>query len=116
LPTGYDVIVISPPGGPSRDFFHVEFSKSDHDFLIASHCNVLSGMHGFRDNEVFLQVVIVLSPLGAFRTGFVDGIERANPFHNYWFIDTYFTYLFYRFEVIRHFNLAAYRPNCPFRP
>jgi len=37
----------------------------------------LSGMHGFRDNEVLLPTgndVIVITPLGAFHTGFVDGI------------------------------------------
>jgi len=35
--------------------------------LIVSHSNFLSGMHGFRDNEVLLQAgyeVIVISPPG----------------------------------------------------
>jgi len=41
------------------------------------HSNILSGMHGFRDNEVSLPTgydVIVISPLGAFHVGFVDRI------------------------------------------
>jgi len=44
---------------------HDGFWKSDHDFRIAFHSNFLSGMHGFRDNEVLLQAghdVIVISP------------------------------------------------------
>jgi len=63
LPTGYDVIVISPLGGASGDFFD-GFCKSDHDFLIVFHTNFSSG---FRDNEVLLQTVsdiTVISPLG----------------------------------------------------
>jgi len=42
------------------------FWKIDHDFLIAFLYNFLSGMHGFRDNEVLLPTeneVIVLFPL-----------------------------------------------------
>jgi len=66
MPTGCDVIVISPPGALPA-LFHEEFRKSDHDFLIALHTNFLSGMHGFRDNEVLLQTgydVIVIPPPG----------------------------------------------------
>jgi len=40
---------------------------SDHDFLIVFHSNLLSLIHGFRDNEVLLQAgydVMVISPLG----------------------------------------------------
>jgi len=54
LQDGYDVIVISPPGGASR-YLRWRILKSDHDFLIAFHSNFLSVMHGFRDNEVLLQ-------------------------------------------------------------
>jgi len=66
LQAGYDVIVIWPPGGASG-FFYDGFWKSDHDFLIVFHSNILSGMHGFRDNEVLLLTgydVIVVSRLG----------------------------------------------------
>jgi len=44
------------------------FRKRDHDFLLAFHSNVLSGMHGFQDNEVLLPTlyeVIVISPPGS---------------------------------------------------
>jgi len=43
------------------------FWKSDHNFLIACHSYFLSGLHGFRDNEVLLQAgydVFVISPPG----------------------------------------------------
>jgi len=66
LQAGYDVIVIFPLVGASGEF-HDGISKSDHDFLIEFHNNLLSVMHGFRDNEVLLQAgydVIVISPLG----------------------------------------------------
>jgi len=38
LQAGYDVIVISPPGGASR-YLQDGFCKSDHNFLIAFHSN-----------------------------------------------------------------------------
>jgi len=53
--------------GAFQATFHDGFRKSDHDFLIAFHSKFLSGMHGFRDNEVLLPTgydVIVISPLG----------------------------------------------------
>jgi len=53
--------------GALQAIFHDGFSKSDHDFLIAFHTNVLSRIHGFRDNEVLLPTgndVIVISTLG----------------------------------------------------
>jgi len=52
LQAEYDVIVISSPGVTSA-ILHNGFWKSDHDFSIAFHSNYLSGMHGFRDNEVY---------------------------------------------------------------
>jgi len=58
--------VISPLGSASGIFYD-GFYKSDHDLLIVFNINLLSGMHGFRDNEVLLQGgydVIVISPLG----------------------------------------------------
>jgi len=67
LPTGYDVIVISPPGALHAHVYD-GFRRSDYDFLIAFHRNFLSAMHGVRDNEVLLQAgydVIVISPLGS---------------------------------------------------
>jgi len=70
LPTGYEVIVSPPPGGAVRTFYE-GFWKSDQDFLLVFHSNFLSGIHGFRDKDVFLQaeyVVIVISPpVGASR-------------------------------------------------
>jgi len=55
--------------------------KSDHDFLIAFHSNVLSAMRGFRDNEVLLQAgydVIVISPLGGVSGNFHDGFWKSD--------------------------------------
>jgi len=55
------------------------FWKRDHDFLIVFHGDVLSGMHGFRANEVWLQAgneVIVIFPLGALQAIFHDGFWR----------------------------------------
>jgi len=40
LQAGYDVIVISPSGGASRDFYD-GFWKSDHGFLIVINSNCL---------------------------------------------------------------------------
>jgi len=63
LQAGYDVIVIWSPGGASGDFYD-GFWKSDHDFLIVFHSNILSGMHGFWNNKVILQAgygVIMIS-------------------------------------------------------
>jgi len=45
-----------------------EFGKRDHDFPIAFRSKCLSEMHGFRNNEVLLQVVydvIVILPPGS---------------------------------------------------
>jgi len=64
---GYDVIVISLLGIASANFHHGLW-QSDHYFLIAFHSNFLSGMHGFRDNDVLLPTgydVIALFPLGS---------------------------------------------------
>jgi len=52
LPTGCDVIVSPPPGGVARTISW-QYWKSDHDFLIAFHSNVLATMHGFWDNEIY---------------------------------------------------------------
>jgi len=109
LPTAYGVIVISLPGGASRDFSWW-FWKSGHDFLIAFHSNFLSGVHGFRDNEVLLLTgndVIVISPLGGVSHRFCwQNLNEQRQFHNHgsWHIS-------YRFRVIWHFILAD---NCPF--
>jgi len=80
LQTGYDVIVISPPG-VAHAILRDGFWKSDYDFLIAYHSNFLSVMHGFRDNEVLLQAgydVVVILPLGGrFRRFYMMDSERA---------------------------------------
>jgi len=95
LPTGYDVIMISPPGGASSNF-HDEFWKSDHDFLIAFHSNFLSGMHGFRYNEVLLPTgydVIVISPLSGVSHRFCwRKLKERLQFHIHVSL-THFTYL-----------------------
>jgi len=54
LQAGYDVIVISSPNCASV-IIHDGFCKSEHDFLMTFYKNLLSMMHGFRDNEVLLQ-------------------------------------------------------------
>jgi len=67
LQAGYDVIVILGQGA-LHAILYDGFRKRDHNFLIAFHSNFLSGMHGFRDNEVLLQAGydnIVNSPPGA---------------------------------------------------
>jgi len=59
------------------DVFLYKKLLSDQDFMIVINTNFLTAMHGFRDNEVLLPTgydVIVISPLGAFKTGFVNGI------------------------------------------
>jgi len=56
LPTGYDMTSSSDlRQGRFTWFFMTWFWKSDYDFLIVMHNNFLSVMHGFQDNEVFLQ-------------------------------------------------------------
>jgi len=53
-----------------------------HDFQVMIHSNILSGMHGFRDNEVLLTTgydVIVISPLGDFTHVLLTESERATP-------------------------------------
>jgi len=117
LPTRYDVIVSPQPGGDSGDFFMTDsdFWKSEHDFLIVIHSNFLSVMHGFWANEALLPTgydVIVISPLGAFHTGFVDRIWKSDPsfiIMVHWQISC----ISYRFGLIRHFIVAG---NCPFWP
>jgi len=82
LQAGYDDIVISPPGVSLR-YFAWRILKERPDFLIAFHSNFLSGMHGFRDNEVLLQAgygVIVISPTGgAARNFLIADSESTTP-------------------------------------
>jgi len=70
LPAGYDVIVISQPGGASATFYD-GFWMSDHYFLIVINSNFLSAMHGVRDNVILLQagedVIVISTPGGASR-------------------------------------------------
>jgi len=78
--TGYDVIVISSPGGASGDF-HDGFWTSEHDFLIVIHNNVLAAMLGFRDHEVLLQAgydVIVTSSPGGASGDVYDGLWKSD--------------------------------------
>jgi len=42
--------------GALHAILHDEFWKSDHDFMIVFHINLLCGMHAFWVNEVLLQV------------------------------------------------------------
>jgi len=68
--------------GTPQAIFHDGFWKSDNDFLIAFRSNFLSGMHGFRDNEVLLQAgydVIVNSPLGGAPSDFSWRILKERP-------------------------------------
>jgi len=50
--------------GAFQAIFHDGFCKSDHDFPIAFHSNVLYAMHGLRKNEVLLPTGydVILSP------------------------------------------------------
>jgi len=68
--------------GALHDILHNGFWKSDHDFLTAFHSNFLSGMHGFRDNEVLLptgyDVYVSPRPGGAART-FSERILKKRP-------------------------------------
>jgi len=81
LQAGYNVIVISPPGEALHPLFHDGFSKSDYDFLIAFHSNLLSRLHGFWDNEILLQawydVIVISAQGGAARNCFIADSERA---------------------------------------
>jgi len=81
-PTGHDVIVSpSYSQGALHAIFHEGFWKSYHDFLIVFHSDFLSGMHGFRDNEVLLQAgydVIVISPLAGVSGDFHDGFWKSD--------------------------------------
>jgi len=73
LSTGYDAIVIPSPGDAVRISSGLFLKKSDHNFLIVFNSNFLSGMHGFRDNEVLLPTgfdVIVIWPPGGFSGDF----------------------------------------------
>jgi len=112
LPTGYDVIVISFLRAFQVIFYDV-FRKSDHDFLTAFLSNVLSEMHGFRDNEVYLPTgydVNVISPLGGVPHRFCWRNLKERPsfiIMGHWHISR----ISYRIEVIRLFILAG---NCPF--
>jgi len=57
------------------------FRKSDHDFLKAFWSKFSYGMHGFWDNEVYLQVgydVIVISPPGALHVILYDGFWNGD--------------------------------------
>jgi len=61
--------------------FHGGFWKNDHDFLIAFHSNLLSGVHGFRDNEVQLPTgyyVIVSTPPEALHALFLDEFWKSD--------------------------------------
>jgi len=55
--------------GALQAILHDGFWKSDYDILIAFHGNFLSGMHGFRENEVLVQagydVIVISLPGGA---------------------------------------------------
>jgi len=82
--------------GALQTTFHDGFWKSDHEFLIVFHSNFLTGMHGFRDNEVLLptgNVVIVISSLGGVSHRFCwRNLKERPKFHNDGSL-TYFAYL-----------------------
>jgi len=95
LQAGYDVIVSSPLGGASANF-HDAFWKSDHDFLIAFHTNILSRIHGIRDNEVSLQAgndfIVISSLLGVSHRFCWRNLKERARFHSHGSL-TYFAYL-----------------------
>jgi len=68
--------------GTLHAIFHDGFCKSDHDFPIAFHSKLLSGMHGFQDNEILLHTgydVIVIYPLGSVSGDFSWRILKKRP-------------------------------------
>jgi len=70
--------------GALHAILHDGLQKSDHDFLIAFHCNFLSGMHGFRANEFYCQPDMTSSWLlrqGALHAHVHDGFWRSD--HNF---------------------------------
>jgi len=86
LQAGYDVIVISPLGGASGDFSWRILK--DRPWLPDSVLyQLLSRMHGSRDNEVLLPTgndVIVISPLGGVSHRFCwRNLKERPQFHNY---------------------------------
>jgi len=65
--------------GALQAIFHDGFWKSDHDLPIAFHSKFLSGMHGFRDNEVLLQAGSSwFCRQEAFRAIFNDGLWKVD--------------------------------------
>jgi len=73
----------------------------------------LTGMHGFRDNEVLLPTgndVIVISPLGAFHTGFVDGIWKSDTSFII-MVHWHSSRISYRFGIIRNLFWLAHDPD-----
>jgi len=138
LPTGYDVMVSSPLGVASGVFYD-GFWKSEHDFLVVIHRNILSVMHGFRDNVVLLQagygfLIVIHSNFSYVMHGFRDDevllptgydVIVISPLdcisHRFcWrnlkerpsfimMVLWHISRISYRFGVIRHFILAR---NC----
>jgi len=81
LQAGYDVTVILHQG-VLYAIFRDGLWKSDDDFLIAFYSNFLSGMYGFRDNEVLLQAgydVNVIPPSGVALRYFTWLILKGRP-------------------------------------
>jgi len=81
LKTGYDVIVIYPPGA-LHAICHDEFWKNDHHFLVVIHSIFISAKHGIQYNEVLLPTgydVMVSLPPGALHALFHDGFWKSDP-------------------------------------
>jgi len=60
------VVNASPPQFALLAISRDGFWNSEHDYLIVNQSNFSTGMHGFPDNEVYLQAgydIIVISPL-----------------------------------------------------
>jgi len=80
LTTGYDVIVISPPGGASC-YLCKGFSKRNHDFLIAFHSNIFISdawflrQRGFIANHIWRHCDFAAR--GRFGRIFMTDFERA---------------------------------------
>jgi len=67
--------------GVLHAIFNDRFWKCYHDFLIVFHSNLLSGMHGFRHNEVSMKVwydVVVISPPRALNEIFHHGFWKSD--------------------------------------
>jgi len=104
LQAGYDVIVISPPGGAAHNFL---MAYSDRAIHILLHCNYTSILHCFRFYELFVFAgidVIAIMSLGGASGNFRLWIVKGRPQLYIHVQLTLFVYL----ERFRHYSTFFY--------